>query len=415
VDDKAIEKQIDLGSPIGDVDVRYDGRYAAATTDSGVIVIIDLKARARASIDLQAQDIKFAVFSPRGLQIATGSGDGVISMWELGSSNKPFETRKHRGAILTAVFSPNGRFLITGGADGAVMVFDTRTNTEVYRRQHNDQIKDIAFNSDGSWFVSVSNDRSIRMWDTGTGAQLLSMSQNNFVQTVQVSQDNHWIATTGDDKTVRVWSAINGAQLFQMPLKAKGTTLGLSKDGTRIIAGDQNGNIYIWDLTTIAAPATSLQFDGVTASAAYSPNGNRIAASDDRRIWLLNPNSLSPLTTTPPGAPYNELLNNINQIVFGVNGSRIGALTSASDVVIYNLQTSNGKTITPKHPARAFAFSLDERQVIIGNSAGELEVWNAVSGELINTPITFPQRITAMVATSNLLAVGAGSHPTRSD
>ena len=106
---------------------------------------------------------------------------------------------------------------------------------------------------------------------------------------------------------------------------------------------------------------------------------------------------------------YGELLSNIHQIVFGANSNRIGALTAANDVVTYNLQTSNGKTITPKHPAQAFVFSPDERLVIIGNSAGEVEVWNAVSGEFINTPVTFSQHITTMAVFSNLLAVGTGS------
>ena len=409
IKNKAVEKSFEFESSIRDVEIRYDGFYAVVTTESGIAHILDLTKRSKANISLPGFNLKFATFSSRGLQIAGGNSNGLISIWELGSNGTPFETRKHNGEIITAKFSPKGQLLITGGADGAVVVLDAKTHNEIYRRQHGDQVNDIEFNNNGTWFVTVSSDRSIRMWDTATGSQLLSVSQSNVVQKVRISNDGRWLATTGDDKTVRVWSAINGAQLFQAPLKGKGTTLGISKDGNTLIAGDQFGNIYMWDMSDIVLPVSSLKFSGLTSSALYSPNGNRIAVADDRRIWLLNPNTLSPLITTPPGTPYAELLNNVDQIVFGAKSSRIGALTSRNDIATYNLQTRNGKIITPSNPARAFVFSLDERQAIIGDSAGELEVWDAVSHQYINSPITFNQRIIAMTASDKLLAVGTSN------
>ena len=404
-----IVKSFNFTSAIRDLAIRYDGLYAAVTTEFGIINILDLKNRSQAKISLTGSNINFATFNSRGLQIAAGNGNGIVSLWELGSNSSLFESRKHNGSVITAKFSPRSQYLVTGGADGAVVMLDTKAFNEIYRRQHSDQVNDIEFNSDGKWFVTASNDRSVRIWDTATGSQLLSMSQNNVVQKVRISNDSHWIATTGDDKTVRVWSTINGAQLYQMPLKGKGTTLGISKDDKELIAGDQYGNIYMWNMSAIAVPTSYLQLNGLASNALYSPNGNRIAASDDRRIWLLNPNTLSPLITTPSGTPYAELINNIDQIVFGANNNRIGAVTSANNIVIYNLQTRNGKTITPKHPARAFAFSLDERQVIIGDIAGELEVWDAVSGQYIESPIIFDQRIIALTATDKFLAVGTGN------
>jgi WD40 repeat protein len=404
----AVEILIEFESSIRDVDVRYDGRYAAITSDNGVITLIDLRARAKAGIDLQANNIKFASFSPKGTLIATGNGEGTISIWDLASNNKPIETRKHKGAVTALQFSPNGKYIVTGGADGAVVMLDAKTGAEIYRRKHNDQIKDIAFNSDGSWFVTVSNDRAIRVWDTGTGDELLGMSQSNFVQAVQVSRDDRWIATTGDDNTVRVWSASTGTELFQIPIKGIGVTLGFSSDEKYLIAGDQNGTIHIWDLTAIPEPTYLLQFNGVTHSARYSPNGNWIAASDDRRVWLLKPGSLSPLKTTVSGNPFGELLSDIDQLVFSLNGAQLGALTANNEVVIYNTQTNAGKTIKPANRAEGFVFSPDEKQVIIGDARGGVHIYNAVTGELLSTPLTYTQGVTAMAAGGNLLALALG-------
>ncbi|MEP7137838.1 MAG: TIR domain-containing protein [Chloroflexota bacterium] len=409
VNAKTVSSPINIGSPIRDVEIDKKGKSVAITSDDGRIKIFDLRTPQKAGTNLNAADIRFAKFNSTSLQIATGSKDGVVSIWNLNQTNSIITTRKHKGEILALGFSPNNQYLISGGADGAAVVMDPKTGAELSRCRHNDKIKGIAFDPKSNWFVTVSNDRTVRVWDIHNCEQLLIMSQSNFVQAVTVSANGQWIATTGDDKTVRIWSTVNGAELFQIPLKGKGTTLGLTKDGKYLIAGDQNGNIYIWDITAIPAPANSLQFNGVTTSAIYSLAGNRIAASDDRRIWLLSPAALPTLTTTPPGSPIGELLANINEVVLSANGARLGALTVTNDVVIYNTQSTSGKTIRPENGARAFVFSPDGRQVLIGDAAGGVQIWNAVTGQYVNTPVTYKQRITTMATTAELLAIGAGN------
>src|SRR5258706_5381803 len=140
--DGSVIKQIPLGSPIRDIDIQKTGKFAAATSDNGRITLIDLTTRAKSGTDLEGTNIKFAAFSPNGLQIATGSGNGVVSLWNLIQTNQVLNTRKHNGEILTLEFSPNGAYLITGGGDGAVVVTDTKTATEKFRVFHDDQVKD---------------------------------------------------------------------------------------------------------------------------------------------------------------------------------------------------------------------------------------------------------------------------------
>jgi len=404
-DSGVVETQIAIGFPIRDVDIQKSGKFAAVTSDDDRITLIDLKARKKGFF-LEGTKIKFAAFSPNGLQVATGSGNGFVSLWTLNSTGQPLESRKHIGEILTLEFSPNGLYVVTGGVDGAVVVTDTKTGKEKFHGDHDDQVKDIAFNPAGNWFVTVSNDRKIRVWDINNGRQILIMSTSNFVQTVEVSADGQWIATTGDDKTVRVWNASTGTELFQIPLKDNGTTLGFSKDGKYLISGDQSGFINIWDISEMPAPANYLQFNGVTTSTLYSPAGGLIAASDDKRIWLLNPATLSKLTTRPSVNPFSELRSNITRLVFSPKEKWIGAITTGNDVVIYNTQNRSGKTLQPKNLVQAIVFSPDEKQLFIGDGAGNLQVWDTSTGTFRDTPLALSSRITAMTASANLLAIG---------
>jgi len=405
--DGLVVKQIPLNSSIRDIDIQKSGKFAAVTSDNGKITLIDLSTRAKSGIDLEGTNIKFASFSPNGLQIATGSANGVVSLWTLNQPDNVINTRKHAGEVLTLEFSPNGFYLVTGGVDGAVVVTDTRTGLEKYRVFHDDQVKDIAFSPDGNWFVTVSNDRKIRVWDTNTGRPIMVMSQDNFIQSVKVSANGQWIATTGDDKTVRVWNAATGTELFEIPIKDKGTVLGFSKDGKYLIAGDQGGFINVLDISALPTPTNYLQFAGVTTSALYSPSGKSFAASDDKRIWLLDPKSLSDLTTRPQGSSISELKSNINKLIFSPKEKWIGALTTNNEIVLYNTQNRSGKTLQPKGFIQAFAFSSDEKQLFTGDSAGNLEVWDTATGILLNSPVTYSGRhITTMATTSNLLAIG---------
>src|SRR6185436_170817 len=65
----------------------------------------------------------------------------------------------------------------------------------------------------------------------------------------------------------------------------------------------------------------------------------------------------------------------------------------------------SGKTIRPENLVQAMVFSPDEKNLFIGDSAGNLQVWDVSTGRLIDTPVTKQGRITALAATSKLLAV----------
>ena len=410
ISDGTISTPIPPGAPITDLDIQgnRDSRFVAVTTEDSKISIINWRTGQKVGPDLVASGvIKFAVFSPSGLQIATGSEAGVISVWNLNQVNATLNTRKHNGEIITLKFSPDGRYLVSGGADGAAVVLDAKTGSEVYRSLHSDQVRDIAFSRDSKRFVTASKDRYIRLWDADTGKQLLIVSQSDAVQSVKLTDNNRWIITTGDDKTVRVWNAITGTEFIQIPIKGKGTALGVSKDGKFLISGDQSGYISIWDITQIPAPDSIVQFSGVTNSAIYSPSGNFIAVSDDKQAWLLNPKTITSANTRPTGLPILDLRTSISRMIFSSQAKWVGILTAGNEIVIYNTLNRSGRTISPANPVTGFAFSPDEKNLLTGDSAGNLQIWDLSTSKLLDTPVKYDQTITAMAATSDLLVIGA--------
>src|SRR5207237_6196694 len=84
-------------------------------------------------------------YSPDGRQVATGSADGSVRLWDPGTGKElrrlPFGTRELGGASVVA-FCPDGRTLAAGGHDylrdkfvGLVKVWDMAKRRELWARR----------------------------------------------------------------------------------------------------------------------------------------------------------------------------------------------------------------------------------------------------------------------------------------
>lgn len=400
-----VQNTYNYQAPIWDVNIRTDGKLLAVARSDGKMSIIDLNTRRESSnLQMNGQLVESA-FSPNGTWIAAGSNAGSITLWNL-SNGQIISGPRHRGAILTLEFSPNSRLLVSGGKDNNVYVFDTAIKQEVLRIPNEDWVEDIAFQPDGAWFVTASRDKRIRVWDIGTGSERLRMLQDSFVQEVQVSSNGQWIATTGSDKTVRVWNAATGAQMFQIPIADTGSVLAFSNNGQYLVAGDQTGAVNIWDISVMPAAEKYLQFNGTTGDMQFSPSEEWIAASDENRVWLLDPNQLSAETARPVGNPYFEMRNTIRELVVSPDSKLIAVSTSANDLLIYNRENLRPMTIRQTGTGHKIAFSADSTQLITSDAEGNVQAWDTSTGELVKTLIEKESSINSIAVSPSLIAVG---------
>jgi len=378
VESQTVVGTYEAKSVINDVDVRKNNDQIAVTLEDGKITLLEMNGKRK--YDLQASGrLKVASFSPDGRYIASGSTTGVVTLWNINDGGAPISSGRHKGEVLSLAFSPNSRYLVTGGMDGYAVAARTLNGQEVYRLLHEDWVTDIAFNANSAWFATVSNDRRIRLWDTLSGDERLRMAQDGYITEVKISANGQWLATTGADKTVRVWNASTGAEMFQIPLKSEGTVLGFSGDGSKLVAGDISGEINVWDISVMPAPESYLQFDGLTGDVQFSPSGDWFAASDGPRVWLLNPDQLSPLTTRLRGTPNLTLNGDVSDIVFSPDSVWLGASTVNGQVQVYNLQTKQPTTLFQTGLTYQIAFTPDSTYLVTCSDTGIVEVWSLAS------------------------------------
>jgi WD40 repeat protein len=72
-------------------------------------------------------------FSPDGLQLASGSWDRTIRLWDVMPGTQTAILEGHSAEVLFVAFSPDGLQLASGSCDGTIRLWDvmSRTNTAI--------------------------------------------------------------------------------------------------------------------------------------------------------------------------------------------------------------------------------------------------------------------------------------------
>jgi eukaryotic-like serine/threonine-protein kinase len=213
--------------PMGGFAISPDGKTVAAVRNGGVtmwdrasgLVVRELRAHPINQVDV--------VFHPDGKLLATSSWGGWFShkvdgkdrtenlpnevkVWDVETGR---EIRTLRGGGLGLAYSADGTALASGSQDGVVTVWDT-TNWEsrATLRGHTGSVRGLAFSPDGGRIVTAGSDHSIRLWDAATGQEVMALrGHEEPVLAVAFSPEGRYIVSGGGDSgkpgQVKVWDA----------------------------------------------------------------------------------------------------------------------------------------------------------------------------------------------------------------
>lgn len=284
-------------------------------------------------------------------------------------------------------------------------------NEQAVLRGHGNWVFAVAISSDDKWIVSGSHDETIRVWEKASGnCRFVLKGHKGIVNYVQISSDCKYIVSAGD-KTIKMWSLETGEFIKDI---AKYDTyvsgIAISPNNSHVYSALQYGAMKKYDLNT---GNCVMSFDGHTKyikSINISHNGNFIVSTsgdDTVKIWNVSTGKLVQdiKITSPTSAFFNS--NDTKIIVSAFDGNvRIYDVSSGQQIQMFTITSGNSFIETAVFsPTDKYILS----SVLDESVSGEIKIWDAQNGELIQTLTGHTSSVATLVFTNDGKSLISGS------
>jgi WD40 repeat protein len=316
--------------------------------------------------------------SPDGRRLATGSGSGVVGLWDPEAGRLIARARAYDGAVSPAVFGPDGRSFATGGADAIVRLWDGTTAAPLHAlRGHTGVILSISFSPDGRRLATASEDRTVRLWDVATGRLLATCrAHSDIVRAVAFSPDGRRLASIGRDPIARLWDVATGQVVAALRGHASGIhSLAYRPDGKVLATGGDfpDQTVRLWDAESGALLAVSRGHENEVGSLAFSPDGSRLAsASLDQTVRLWDGSD---------GRPIKVLQGHsgiVNQVAFSPDGRRLLSVSYDQSLRMWDAASGELVAVLRGHTMAVWVagFSPDGRWIASSSPDRTIRLWD---------------------------------------
>lgn len=341
--------------------------------------------RCAAEMEGHTEAVLTCQFSPSATQLATGSGDTTIRIWEVGTGTSQHVLRGHTNWVECVAWSPDGLLLASGGMDSAVKVWDPETGKlHANLAGHRQCVTSLAWEplhmagtggpsgttpSLNPRLATASKDGTCRIWDVTLKRTLFTLGGHTHPIMCVKWGGEGLIYTASRDKTIKVWDAKDGKLVRSLEGHAHWVNhLALSTEAAlRTGAHDERGRRYT--SKEEAREAARERWEKLKGS---KPE-RLVSCSDDFTMFLWEPS-----TTKKPLARMTGHQQPVTHVSFSPNGMYIASSSFDKSIKLWDGMAGNFLATLRGHvgPVYQNCFSPDSRLLVSGSKDTTLKVWD---------------------------------------
>uniref|UniRef100_A0A8C7ZSA9 POC1 centriolar protein homolog B n=1 Tax=Oryzias sinensis TaxID=183150 RepID=A0A8C7ZSA9_9TELE len=231
-------------------------------------------------------------FNPNSKQLASGSADKTVMIWNLAPKGRALRFFGHQDAVTGVQFSPSGKRVASSSKDRTVRLWTPSMKGEcAVFRAHTAAVRSVAFSADGLRLVTASDDKSVKVWSVDRQSFIYSLNQHtNWVRCARFSPDGRLIVSCGDDRTVRLWdtSTKHCLNCFS-DCSGSSTFVDFNSNGTCIGSSGADSSLNIWDIrTNKLIQHYKVHSEGINSFSFHPSNNFLITGSSDHTVKVLD-------------------------------------------------------------------------------------------------------------------------------
>ena len=249
------------------VGMSQDGRYVLFGTSNNALILWDVESclRIRAfeghsEEDVDEDEVSDSILSvclsPDGRFALSGSGDGILKLWDV-SSGRCLRTLEehfngwHPTYICLSAGGDIAFSVDTSDYDNVILkLWDVPSGCCLRNFSgHGGSVESVFLSIDGQYALSGSSDMTLKLWDLASGRCLRTFEgHTSAVNSVCLGVDGRYAISGSDDKTLKLWEVASGRCLGTLEHATAVKSVSLSSDGQHVISGCSDGSVSLWFL-----------------------------------------------------------------------------------------------------------------------------------------------------------------------